>query len=276
LISNTHSLIEKATKDLDEYNTTEICSKVLAFVDDLSTWYVRRSRDRFKSEGKEKDDAVKTLAFALDKLSKVLAPITPFISEEIYQSLRQTNFEKNVSVHLENWPLFDKKKINEKLSEEMILVREIVSKGLDERVKVKIPVKQPLASATLSDLGIRKELFDLIKDELNVKEIKLEEKDNEVSVSLDTKISPELEEEGASRELIRKINDMRKKMGLTIQDRVQIKVETESELIKNAIEKYSENISSSAQADKIELASVKEGKEFKIKEKELKIELIKN
>jgi isoleucyl-tRNA synthetase len=279
LISNTHALVEKATKDLDEYNTTETCAKILSFVDDLSTWYVRRSRDRFKAEGKEKDGAVKTLAFVLDKISKILAPLTPFVSEEIYQSLRQTNFEKNNSIHLEEWPSFDKKKINEKLNEEMFLVREIVSKGLDERTKVKIPIKQPLVSATISGVGIREELFDLIKDELNVKEIKLKvdvKKDvQEISVLLDIKITKELEEEGVAREIIRKINDMRKKNDLTIEDRVQLKIETESELIKNAVEKYKKNISFSVQADKLDLTKTKEGKEIKIKEQALKIELIK-
>ncbi len=273
IISKTHKLIKNSTENLDDYNTVKVCSDVLEFVDLLSTWYVRRSRDRFKSTNKkEKKEAIETLAFALDKLSKVLAPITPFISEEIYQSLKGTNFAKKNSVHLEEWPRFDKKKIDDSLEEEMVTVREIVSKGLDERIQVKIPVKQPLAKITITaNKEIRDELKEPIMDELNIKKVELK-KGSELSVKLDIKMTPELEQEGAAREIMRKVNDMRKKAKLTIQDRIEIFIQTDSELISNSVKKFKEEIMKSVQADSI-TEKANNGNELIIKEQKVKIEI---
>jgi len=272
MISKTNRLVKDATKTLDAYNTVKVCSDILDFVDVLSTWFVRRSRDRFKSGGEEKANAIETLAFALDRLSKVMAPITPFIAEEVYHALRGTGFTKDVSVHLEDWPTFNEKKIDAKLEEEMVTVREIVSKALDERTKVKIPVKQPLAKITVATpKEIRDELKQPIMSELNVKEVVLN-KGEELTVVLDTKMTPELEQEGAAREIMRKINDMRKKAGLTLNDRIELAVQTDSDLIKQAIEKFNSDIVSSVQADKLELANNK-GTGFTIKEQKVVIEL---
>jgi len=272
MISKTNRLIKNATETLDAYNTVKVCSDILDFVDVLSTWFVRRSRDRFKSGGEEKANAIETLAFALDRLSKVMAPITPFIAEEVYHALRGTGFTKDVSVHLEDWPTFNEKKIDAKLEEEMVTVREIVSKALDERTKVKIPVKQPLAKITVATpKEIRDELKQPIMSELNVKEVVLN-KGEELTVVLDTKMTPELEQEGAAREIMRKINDMRKKAGLTLNDRIELAVQTDSDLIKQAIEKFNSDIVSSVQADKLELANNK-GTGFTIKEQKVVIEL---
>jgi isoleucyl-tRNA synthetase len=290
MISKTNKLVKDATQNLDEYNTVKVCAGVLDFVDVLSTWYVRRSRARFRAEGAKKDEAIQTLAFALDRLSKVMAPITPFIAEEIYHSLRGTNFTKDVSssddtfsagllagksavsVHLEDWPMFSEKKIDAKLEEEMVTVREIVSKALDERTKAKIPVKQPLAKITVATpKEVREELKQPIMDELNVKEVVLN-KGEELVVELDTKMTPELEQEGAAREIMRKVNDMRKKAGLTLNDRINLAVKTESDLIKQAVEKFNSDIASSVQADKLELAN-NNGTEFTIKEQKVVIEL---
>ncbi|MBT4192493.1 MAG: isoleucine--tRNA ligase [Candidatus Diapherotrites archaeon] len=274
MVSKTNRLVKDATETLDAYNTVKVCSDILDFVDVLSTWYVRRSRARFRAEGTKKDEAIGTLAFVLDRLSKVMAPITPFIAEEVYHALRGTAFTKDVSVHLEDWPTFNKKKIDDKLEEEMVTVREIVSKALDERTKVKIAVKQPLAKLTATTpKEIRDELKQPIMDELNVKEVVLN-KGEELVVELDTKMTPELEQEGAAREIMRKINDMRKKAGLTLNDRIELAVQTDSDLIKQAIEKFNSDIVSSVQADKLELANNK-GNEFTIKEQKVVIELAK-
>jgi len=272
IVSKTNKLIKNATKNLDEYNITKTCAEIMDFVDVLSTWYVRRSRARFRKEGKEKDEAVQTLAYALDSLSKVLAPITPFISEEIFHALRGTNFESDISVHLEDWPTYDEKKIDDVLEEEMLNVREVVSRALDERVKVKIAVKQPLAKLTVTLVDeIRDELKQPIMDELNVKEVELK-KGKEVAVELDTKLTPALEREGAAREIMRKVNDLRKKTGLTIEDRIKIFVETDSELLKESIKEFESDISNATQADKITFEK-NEGKEFTIKEQIIKINI---
>ncbi|MBT4870944.1 MAG: isoleucine--tRNA ligase [Candidatus Diapherotrites archaeon] len=272
IISKTHKLIKDSTTNLDDYNTVKVCADVLCFVDDLSTWFVRRSRDRFKSEGAEKENAFHTLAFALDNLSKVMAPITPFVAEEIYQTLRGENFEKNTSIHLEEWPKSNKKLINLDLEEKMVGVREIVSKGLDERIKVKLAVKQPLAKVIITTpIELTKELEQPIMSELNVKAVEIK-KGKELLVELDTKLTPELEQEGAAREIMRKINDLRKKIGLTIQDKIGVSVETDSELINKTIEAFGTIIANSVQADDLKLEK-NEGTEFVIKEQKVKIEI---
>jgi isoleucyl-tRNA synthetase len=273
MISKTHRLIKNATVSLDDYNTVKVCADVLDFVDDLSTWFVRRSRDRFKSSGDEKIWALKTLAFALDRLSKVIAPITPFIAEETFQILREFNLEKSESVHLQAWPSFNEKLIDDSIEEKMIVVREIVSKGLDERNKIKIAVKQPLAKVTISK-KVDEELFGLIKDELNVKEIITIDETTDLVVEFDTVLTPELEQEGTARELIRKINSLRKKEQLTIDDRIKISIFSESELIKNTIINFGKDITNSTQADEINLEE-NTGEELIIKEQKVKLTIVK-
>ena len=122
------------------------------------------------------------------------------------------NFEKNTSIHLEEWPKSNKKLINLDLEEKMVGVREIVSKGLDERIKVKLAVKQPLAKVIITTpIELTKELEQPIMSELNVKAVEIK-KGKELLVELDTKLTPELEQEGAAREIMRKINDLRKQL----------------------------------------------------------------
>jgi isoleucyl-tRNA synthetase len=177
------------------------CNSIAKFVDELSTWYVRRSRDRFKSENNK--GAVDTLQLVLSNLAKVMAPVMPFISEEIQQDLKLKG-----SVHLEDWPKHDNKLISEKLHENMDLTRELVSMSLEKRESAKVPIRQPLKTLTIKGVELNEEFLDLIKEELNVKEVKVK-KSKEVSVELDTKLTQDLIEEGLSREFIRKINNQR-------------------------------------------------------------------
>ncbi len=274
IISKTNKLIKNSTENLDDYNTVKVCSDVIDFVEDLSTWYVRRSRDRFRDKD---NNAIQTLAFVLDNVSKIIAPIAPFISEEIYQTLRELNFKKDSSVHLENWPIFNDKKINQNLENEMAIAREVVSVALEKRASEKIQVKQPLQKVTIIGPKINSQLFDVIKDELNVKEVENEVSDkDEIQVILDTTITEELKIEGIAREIIRKVNDYRKKQGLTIKDRIEIKFDTKSVLIKNAINNFGKEISHSVQADNI-LIEKNSGKEIEINDEKIiiNIEIIK-
>ena len=154
----------------------------------------------------------------------------------------------------------------------MVGVREIVSKGLDERIKVKLAVKQPLAKVIITTpIELTKELEQPIMSELNVKAVEIK-KGKELLVELDTKLTPELEQEGAAREIMRKINDLRKKIGLTIQDKIGVSVETDSELINKTIEAFGTIIANSVQADDLKLEK-NEGTEFVIKEQKVKIEI---
>jgi len=214
IIARLNQLINNYTKYFEEYNTIKSCNEIREFVDDLSTWYIRRTRDRFNSGDK---DAIKTLGFVLENLSKVCAPVMPFISEEIYQNLHG---EKE-SVHLQDFPKANMKKVNSELIESMKLTREVVSLALKERDRAQLPIKQPLAKVDIFGTKISEDYFELIMEELNVKEIQLN-KGKEISIKLDTNLTPELEAEGFAREISRKVQAFRKELGLDKSDKIEL------------------------------------------------------
>ena len=171
MLSKYNKLVKNVREAFDEYDLNKVVKYMATFVsDDLSNWYIRRNRDRFW--GSELNDSKKSVYLTtyevLLGLSKLIAPITPFVSEEIYRGL--TNKE---SVHLEDYPDYDKKLINEKIETKMDLVRDLISLGRNAREEVKIKVRQPLSEAILDGKtkDIIKDLDVLIKEELNVKNL---------------------------------------------------------------------------------------------------------
>jgi len=224
IISLTEELNAMVQKNLEEYNTVKACASVKKYIDNLSTWYVRNSRDRFNDNN---ESARKTLRYILEKITKILAPIIPFVTEKIYQDM---NGKKN-SVHLENYPQADKKSINKKLEQEMETTRNIVSTALRERDKEHIGLKWPLAKVEIST-GIKpsKELTQIIMEELNIKKIIYTESkssEQEPTIKLDTKTTPELEAEGFAREISRKIQATRKKAELIKTDSIELEISSE-------------------------------------------------
>ncbi len=219
ILSRTNELIKQVQEDYENYNTISACDKIKTFIEDLSTWYVRRSRDRFNEQD---SDAKAALQFVLENTSKVIAPIMPFSAEMIFKSLG-----KKESVHLTEWPSFSEKEIDKELEEKMRLTREIVSLTLKERDVAQLPLKQPLAELKISSPSLTKEYLSIISEETNVKKVSLK-KSEEISVELDTKITPELEDEGLARELIRTIQSMRKKHNLIKEDRIIINLKLDS------------------------------------------------
>ena len=225
IISRLNNLNFQVVKNLDNYDIVSAARLLENFVDDLSNWYIRRSRRRFQKpkDEKEKNEATQTLHYVFLNLVKLLAPFTPFISEKIYQKLQMTN-----SVHLCDWPEVDEKLINEKLEKQMKTIREIIVEALAERAKNGIKVRQPLSklkvkSKKLSVCGKNEELLDLIKEEINVKKIVFDEK-IKTKIKLDTKITPELKEEGIAREIARLIQSGRKKAGFAAKDLILTKI----------------------------------------------------
>jgi len=244
ILAKLNLLIKEVTEFLDRYEITSAGRKIAEFINDLSTWYLRRSRERFK-DNKEKKSALMTLGFVLENLSKILAPFTPFVSEEIYQRVSG----KKISVHLEDWPKIGK--IDQELLEKMEKIREICEKGHALRKKAKIKVRQPLLKLKVKGKKLSDELIELIKTELNVKEVVFDMEMKE-ELELDTTITLELKEEGILRELIRQINDLRKEKKLTPKNKIKIYYQTNSEKIKEIIEKNLNLIKKQTIALKIE------------------------
>ena len=254
IISKLHFLIRATTNALEKYDPLTACTEISSFINELSTWYIRRSRDRFKEENsKEREKAIHTLAYVLVNFSKVIAPIMPFIAEEIYQMLRNKNKTLPESVHLDFWPRPDQQLINEELHQTMDITRDIVRKALDQREKSKIPIRQALSVLTIRGVTLEQGYQDLIGDEVNVKKIIFKE-DDVLSVDLNTELTPELIKEGISRTLIRLINSYRKELGLTIEDRIILYVMVKDSTINQSIEKFQPEIAEGVQADQVEFA----------------------
>ncbi len=267
ILARLKQLIFEITKAMEDYELDKAVRPIGDFVDDLSTWYIRRSRSRFKAPfvshkhvraigiKEDADNAIKTTKFVLLELSKVLAPFMPFISEAIFRLLGG----EGESAHLENWPAFVKTSAGKpKIIEQMSEVRRICSLGLEARQKAQIKVRQPLNSLKIKNQSASwrtkiknsKELLDLIKDEINVKEIIFDGK-IENDVELDTKITMELKAEGEIRELVRVIQDLRKEAKFTPKNRIILNISI-GNYLKNLISKNMDNLKKEIGADKIE------------------------
>ena len=201
LLSELNSTIAFVTEKLDAYDHYSACGKLIEFVDSLSNWYVRRSRARFWSgeELASKSDAYWTLFESLVTLSKLIAPFVPYLSERIWLMLTASFGEAaSESVHLCDYPAADQAVIDRQLSQRMKRVREVVSLGRNARMGAKLKVRQPLAAIQIIPAApsIREEIAqyaDLIKEELNVKEILfLENADEYISYQ----VSPDLKKLG--------------------------------------------------------------------------------
>ena len=232
ILAKLNKLISDVTDNLDKYDIVATCKAIEAFTDDLSRWYIRRSRRRFqKSESREDLEAVSAVLYhCLLQLSKLMAPFTPFFSDALYKSLDEKNLK--LSVHLEDWPKAEKEFLNNDLVEKMEEVRRISSLALALRAEKKIKVRQPLAKLELNSkkLTIKdSEFLDLIKDEVNVKEVSI---NLQLSgeLELDTEITAALREEGLVRDLVRMVQDLRQAGGLVPKDKVFLMVETDKEL----------------------------------------------
>jgi len=263
ILTRFHETLEEITKSMENYDMAEATRPIDLFIDDLSTWYLRRSRDRIKDGDKE---AKQTLYYILKTLAIVIAPFAPFTAEDIWLKLKNENDVE--SVHLTKW--VEAEKTNTDVISKMEIVRNIVTLGLEARQKAGIKVRQPLNQLRIKNYELRTEYAELIKDELNVKEIK-QDKSIENEVELDLEITPELKKEGDYRELARALQDMRKKIGLTPNDVVVLSIETNDEG-KKLIEKFENEIKKTVLASKIEFKNT-DGEEIKIGELVFKIKI---
>ena len=324
LLSKLSTLIKTVDTDLDTYKITETARALDNFVDELSNWYVRRSRERFWTPGMEQDkiNAYMTLYTALVTVSKVAAPMIPFMTDEIYRNL-VCSVDKTapISVHLCDFPVANESYIDSKLEERMEDVLDIVVLGRACRNTAQIKNRQPIAKMYIkADYTLPEYFTDIIADELNVKSVefandvsafttysfkpqlrtvgpkygkylgKIREllssvdgnaamaelkangvlvldlgdakaelteedlliesaqkpgfasnSDHGVTVVLDTNLTPELIEEGYMRELVSKIQTMRKESGFEVMDNIRVYI-SGSEIIKDIVRKNFDEI----------------------------------
>jgi isoleucyl-tRNA synthetase len=216
LLSRLSHLVETVDRGLERYDVNGAARPVQDFVEELSNWYVRRSRRRFwKSESDaDKLAAYQTLHETLVTLSCLLAPFTPFIAEAVHRNLC-----RDESVHLADFPVPDRGARDTALELEMSQAREAVAAGLALRDAARIKVRQPLPALALTR-EFQPEVAAIVRDELNVKELRLGDQ-----LELDTTITDELRLEGMARDAVRLIQEQRKRSGLNIEDRIVLSVE---------------------------------------------------
>ena len=332
IISKLNTLVKEVAEKLDQYDITGSALLIEDFTDQLSNWYVRRNRERFWAQelNDEKIGAYVTLYRVLTTLIKIAAPFTPFMADEIYQNL-VVGLDKNApeSVHLCLWPEVNENEIDQKLEDEMSLAYKVVKLGRSARNLSNIKNRQPLSEMLISIDTLPKYYEDIVKDELNVKNIefgaemskyvdfeikpnlpvlgkeygkliprirekisKLNQMDlankvkngdteyieiddtqiglnsenllvtmqgkegfafsgeGELGVVLDTNITKELKEEGYVREVLSKVQNMRKEKGFEVLDRINLYVAGNSEL-EEVIRKNEELIKHDTLANKI-------------------------
>jgi isoleucyl-tRNA synthetase len=240
LLAKLNVLIAEVTKQMEAYDLPHAVRPIADFIDEFSTWWLRRSRDRFKGiNEQDKAEALATFKYVLTELSKIMAPFTPFIAEYVYKEVGTASADATASqgqkesVHLEKWP--EASEVDVLVIEQMDKVRKIVELGLAARAEAGLKIRQPLASAIIKNYELKitngqDQLERLIMEELNVKGVKFE-KGTEIKVELDTEITEELKVEGALRELVRSINDQRKKAGLSIGDTIKVSWSSAGEII---------------------------------------------
>ncbi len=255
IVSRVHQLTDHVAKFMNQYNIPDALSAVIPFVDDASNWYVRRSRRRFwKSEDDaDKAQAYQTLHYVLVRLSLALAPFTPFLAEELYQHL--TGGE---SVHLLDWPTNNP--VDERVLADMRRTRELIAGGLALRMERtddygQIKIRQPLSYASYTGERLGSYYEKIMQEELNVKRVSwvedlakyqvsgvVNEAETEAWLELDKHLTPALEAEGLSREVIRVVQKARKDAGLSVDDRILLTLSTDDTKLNSAIDTWSDSI----------------------------------
>lgn len=250
IIARLDEAVAASTKSADAYKIAHAVLPVFELIDDTSNWYIRRSRRRFwKSENDaDKEQAYATLHYTLARICQLLAPWAPFVADELWSELTN-GMKQPESVHLTNWPSVNKPDTaSRKLLEDMKKTREVVAQGLSKRAEAKIKVRQPLSEVNIFGAeDLPEDLLIVIEEEINVKEAisvspspspSPEENQQAITAELNTKITPKLRAEGIARDLVRSVQNARKKAGLNVEDRIHLKIDSNSTEITEAVQKF--------------------------------------
>jgi isoleucyl-tRNA synthetase len=244
ILARLQELIKETTHRMDEYRLNDAARPLVDFISDLSQWYVRRSRDRFKGEDEgDRVAAIATLVHVLKILAQIMAPFTPFVSEKVWSAIGEAD-----SVHVQLWPVVENQFVNENVIADMARARKVVELGLSLRKEAGIRVRQPLGGFRFEIVDFRfktDSVYGLIQDELNVKVVAsgampnedgwLSKEEDGVRVALHTGLTDELKKEGMARELVRAINGLRKEHNLTREHSVIVSYATDSDMWLNVL-----------------------------------------
>lgn len=236
VVSRVHKLRNQITDNMNIYDIPHAVEDVLLFIDDASNWFVRRSRRRFwKSEDDtDKHQAYQTLHYVLSYLALILAPFVPFLSEELWQKM-----VGGESVHLQNWPQAGQ--IDEQIVADMAELRGFVNEALALRAKAGVKIRQPLSEVVLPRSADGVEWFsDILLEELNVKRVSWQAEAS--AIALDLTITPDLKNEGLAREVIRAVQNGRKKAGLNVDDRINLALMSDNPNLTQAITQFKDEI----------------------------------
>jgi isoleucyl-tRNA synthetase len=223
VLARLQALINDSTSGYERYEFDKAVRPITDFIDDVSVWYLRRSRDRLKGDDVEdKQRTLATLRYTLETLALVMAPVMPFYAEYLWQAVKEEAGAP--SVHLGRWP--ESKLYDPLVIEDMSMVREFVSLALEARTKANSKVRQPLAQLS-TNIELAPEYAAIVADEINVKTVRYDSTQTE-RVVLDVTLTPELLAEGIAREFMRGVQERRKAEGFTPQDRINVLVSTDA------------------------------------------------
>lgn len=237
IVSKLHRLTTEVDQGVEEYNLPKMTRPLQTFVTELSTWYIRRSRERLgptATDEKDKESFYNTMYDVLTTLTRLLAPFSPFIADEIYRNLTS---EK--SVHLADWPKANSEKIDVKVEAAMQQAQELTEVAHSQRKNAQLKIRQPLASFTYTGVRLTPEIEEIVAKEINVKKLIFQK---DAKPTLDVKLTSELENEGRARELIREIQIARKEAGCELSETITVNLpdwpeEFESEIKKQTLAK---------------------------------------
>jgi len=261
ILSRLNQLIQETTEGYEGYAFDKATRPLLDFLDDLSTWYVRRSRDRIKAGNEDAEYAMATLKHVMKETAKVMAPAAPFYADYLYRSLKDENDPE--SVHLCEWP--EGGAINQEVIDTMHQTREIVSDALMVRQKEGFKVRQPLNALTLPETTtLGEEYQTIIKEEVNVENLLFDG----AETKLDTVLTPELKEKGMVRDFIRAVQDARKKADFSPHDKAILTIAGNAAFL----DSYKEDLKSIAGVEKIQrVQELSGGTEVELEDRTLTI-----
>lgn len=257
ILARYNEALQEETSSLEAYQLQRAARSLQSFVTDLSTWYLRRSRDRMSGKGEgggeDQKEAIATLRFVLENFAKMLAPFMPFLAETVHLSLKDASLDgsSDCSIHLEDWPKPFNLQSEDQVLEQMIVIRRLVSQALESRETTGIPIKQVLGAATITVPAgqINPDHLQVFLDEVNVKTATVASGD--LSVTLDFNLTPALLREGMAREITRRVNGLRKDTGLTIKDRITLYLWSENPELHTMLTEHADSLKTDVLAESI-------------------------